>query len=574
MRRIFRLFAIIVFILLIVMGWLWWNRPQQVDMAANVPADSLVYLEANSLTDVVAAISETDAWQSVASQVAFAATGKRHDWLTYLARTTGLGSTSAVIAARAQIAFVMLELNSSGNGDLLEFKSQAALVVETHTSSSRIKPAMESTISALADRIYVHPKVEHVTIDGSEFTRWIAPDSQRRIVASVDGSVIIVGNDERAVSACLAARRGQRPSLLHKPELEEMRSRLKGDEALAFGYSSAPNAAHLVAVGAPMIFGRLFEEAQIQKLLAIGTANLLGNVGWSARRFHGGIEDSYLIDLKPDVASRLHSTFLSSEQRLQGAWEFVPADMDSVTSYNMRDPAAAWESFNAAVSSHLDVLSAVVFTTAFRALLAPYGIDEPESFLKAIKPQLLTVRADSRSERAVVISGISNASALHQFISRRFGARPRSERVGNEELLISADEGLAASFAGDYFLLGSPEDVRHCLAARATQTAITSSSSSKESLAHYLEQPSTANVVTYARDSERARAFFTAVATIRGTRNSPSFAAVDRLIEALPYATTETTLAESGFERRTRSALGQFASLVSFLTPEPVSAAP
>jgi hypothetical protein len=574
MRRILRLFAIIVFVVLIATAWFWWNRPLQVDMAANVPADSLVYLEANSLTDVAAAISGTDTWQSVAPHVGFTATRKRNDWLTSLARITGLGSTSAVIAARAQIAFVLLDLSSSGNGDSLEFKSQAALVVETHTSSSRIKPAMESAIGALADRIYLHPKVERVTIDGSEFTRWISPDGQRRIVATVDGSVVVAGNDERAVSACLAARHGQRPSLLHKAELEEMRSRLKGDKALAFGYSSAPNAARLVAIGAPMVFGRLFEEAQIQKLLAVGAANLLGNVGWSARRFKGGIEDSYLIDLKPDVATRLRSTFVSSEQLLQRAWEFVPADMDSATSYNLRDPAAGWDSFNAAVSSHLDVLSAVVFTTAFRALLAPYGIDEPDSFLKAIKPELLTVRVDSRSERAVVIAGIGSASALQQFVSRRFGARPRSEKVGNDELLISADEGLAASFAGDYFLLGSPEDVRHCLAARATRTAVTYSPSSSGSLAHYLEQPSTSNVVTYAKDNERARAFVTAVATIRGTRNSPSFAAVDRLIEALPYATTETTLGESGFERRTRSAFGQFASLISFLTPEPVSAGP
>ncbi|MCU1263849.1 MAG: hypothetical protein JWM21_167 [Acidobacteria bacterium] len=573
MRRLLRLFVIIIALFLIAILWFWWNRPTPVDMAANVPADSLVYLEANSLTDVASAVSETETWQSVATQIGFSATKRPNDWLTYLIRTTGLGSTQAVIAARSQIAFVMLNLTAAGNGDALEFKSQAALVVDTHTSAARVKPVVENAIGTLTTRVYLHPNIERVTIEGSELTRWISPDGQRRIVMAVDGSVVVIGNEEQAVSACLAARHGQRPSLLHNTELDAMRARLKANEALAFGYVSAANAARLVAAGAPILLGRLPQSEQLQKLLAVGAANLLGNVGWSARSFKGGIEDRYLIDLKPEVAARLQATFLSSEQHDQGAWEFVPASVDSVTSYNIHDPSAAWDSFNAAISSHLDVLSAVVFTTAFRAVLAPYGIDEPDSFLKSIKPQVLTVRTDLRSERATVIARIGNAEALHQFVSRRFGGHPRLEKVGPDEIVISADESLAASFVDDYFLLGEPEDVRRCLTARATHAAITSVPSGEHRLRHYLEQPSTANVVTFAKESERARAFIATVAVFRGTRSQlPS--AIDGVIAALPYAVTETTLGDNGFERRTRSAFGQFASLVSFLTPEPAGPAP
>ena len=220
----------------------------------------------------------------------------------------------------------------------------------------------------------------------SEFVRWIAPDGQRRIVASFDGSVVVVGNDERAVSACLAARRGQRPSLLHQAELEEMRSRLHASEALAFGYVSSANAAILVSEGSPLVLGKLADGGQLQKLLAVGAAKVLGNVGWSARSFRGGIEDSYSVTLKAGVVTRLRPAFSGTDQGLQGALEFLPADTYSVTSYNLRDPSAAWESINAAISSQLDTLSAVIFTAGFRALLAPYGIDEPDSFLKAIKP--------------------------------------------------------------------------------------------------------------------------------------------------------------------------------------------
>ena len=43
--------ALIVICLLVsfIFAWLWWTRPVRVDMAAYVPADSIVYVEADSL---------------------------------------------------------------------------------------------------------------------------------------------------------------------------------------------------------------------------------------------------------------------------------------------------------------------------------------------------------------------------------------------------------------------------------------------------------------------------------------------------------------------------------------------
>ena len=101
MNRILRLLAIVVVLALIAIGWFWWNQPQRVDMAAYVPADSLVYLEANSLTDVAAAITGTDAWQHLEPYLGIKGTKHQSSWLTSLIRITGLGSTPAVIAARA-----------------------------------------------------------------------------------------------------------------------------------------------------------------------------------------------------------------------------------------------------------------------------------------------------------------------------------------------------------------------------------------------------------------------------------------------------------------------------------------
>src|SRR5436190_9137616 len=262
---------------------------------------------------------------------------------------TGIGSTPMIIATRAQVAFVILDLTAVGEGDALEFKSPAALIVETHTSHGRVRPAVENILTEFTGRAYVHPKLDHINIEGNELSRWMSPDGQRRIVASVDGTVVIVGNDEKAVAACLAARHGQRPSMLQRTELQEMRARLNGDEALAFGYVSGPNAARLISQGAPIVFGRFSQEQQFQKLLAAGASKLLGNVGWSARASKGGIEDNYFVSLKPELVARLHPAFTTTQTNFQGGWEFLPPEVYSVTLYNLRDPAVAWDSLNATI---------------------------------------------------------------------------------------------------------------------------------------------------------------------------------------------------------------------------------
>jgi hypothetical protein len=227
----------------------------------------------------------------------------------------------------------------------------------------------------------------------------------------------------------------------------------------------------------------------------------------------------------------------------------------------------AWELLLAGISSQLDVVSAVMFTTSFRALLTPYGIDDPTPFLKAIKPDLLTVRLDSQADRAVLIAGIASQDDLRKIISRQFGAGAKSEKVGEVDLVTSEDDESAAGFAGDYFLLGAPDDVKRCLAARANKNTLIASSAKLESLTHYFEKPSTAIIITFAKDVDRTRALLASLAAIKGSPLTPS-PNLDQTIEGLPYAVTETTLGDGGFEKRTRSDFGQFGFLISYLAPK------
>ena len=179
MARLLRLLAVLLVIVLLIGGWFWSNRPTPVDMAAYVPADSLVYLESNSLLDVADAIGGTDAWQKLAPQVGFKLPESKNSWSAYLVRLTGLGSVSSVVATRAQVAFVILDLKAVGNGDSLEYKPEAALVVETHTSERRLKPAVESLLNDFSKRAYGDPKHAVNTIEGYELSSWVSADGQR-----------------------------------------------------------------------------------------------------------------------------------------------------------------------------------------------------------------------------------------------------------------------------------------------------------------------------------------------------------------------------------------------------------
>src|SRR5439155_5718758 len=87
-----------------IIGWLYWNRPQRIDLAAYAPSDCLAFVEANDLTEVAEGIEGTQAWRSLAVPVGAPTNLPLNRWLIRLARWTGLGSADALLLARSQIA--------------------------------------------------------------------------------------------------------------------------------------------------------------------------------------------------------------------------------------------------------------------------------------------------------------------------------------------------------------------------------------------------------------------------------------------------------------------------------------
>ena len=546
-------------------GWMWWNRPQAIDMASYAPADALVYLECNSLLDVADAIASTDAWKELSPLMGSNGSPLPSRWLTRVISWTGIGPTRSVVLARSQLAAVMLDLGATEEGETLTVKPEAAVIIETHTSEVRIRATVEDALRLFAEKSYRQPTLRKTDVAGTEFLVWSAPTSERQIVATIDGSLVIIGNSEHAVKTCLEVRRGQRPSLKSHAEMQQMRAHLASSDTLAFGFIPASNAARLLSMGAPLLFGRAPGDARFDGIIATSAAKVLAGVGWSSRKSSGGIEDHYVFSLQSAVASRMQPHFKPAASPIQ-VLDTLPDNVHSVSVYRFENPVTTWETLQTTLSSQLDTLSAMLVSALLRSALTPYGIDDPEKFLSLIGRELSTVRLTSETEQSTLVAEVRDEASLRQLLLGPAGRSQKHRSVGEAEMIEIPDKTLAVSIFKSRVLIGPPADLQQHLHAATTNRATPEDLKRFE---HFLDRSNSANVVTYTQESDRVMKFMQAISRASaGPTAGRESIELSRKIQQLPYSATETTLGNQGLERITLSSFGQFATLVPLLFPE------
>jgi len=546
-------------------GWLVWVRPGNVDMAAYAPADSLLYLEANRPVEILDAVSSTDAWKVVANLTGRPASESQGRWLRALVRWTGLGPIRTVILARSQVAVVISDLRTAEEGASLNVKTEGAFLIETHTSERRIRPVVEETLKSLADRTYGRPTERRITIDGAEFVEWLAPDASRQIVSTTLGSLVIVGTSEHIVQQCLSVAQKRAASLSADTELHAMRARLASDRALTFGYVPPANSARLLAVALPILLGQAPGDSQFQKLITNGATRVFGSVGWTSSKYSTGIEDRYSINLAPSIVDRLRPAFLSAGNPQAGSG--LP-NVYSITNYEFANPLAAWQTLKTAVSSQVDALSTILFSSLLKSALLSYGIDEPEAFLSAVNGNLQTLRVDGSSERSILIARVRDRTSLRQLFLKTLRADNSRAATADAEMFIDTEQEIAAALSNDLVVSGPAIDVRRYLEIAGD---LNKNSTNLNRMAFFASTSANPCVITYADDSDRVRRF--AATLIEAREANVSSERLEAAIALLPYSVTETRIGERGIERINRSPLGQFSSIVPLLFPEKSNAA-
>ncbi|MCA1591548.1 MAG: hypothetical protein LC754_02645 [Acidobacteria bacterium] len=554
-------------------AWLWWNRPAPVDMAAYAPADSIIYLEANSLPDILNGIVSTDAYSELAPAAGIKSDFGKISWLSRMAARTGIGSSDAVVLSRAQVAVAVLGFDAAEeSSETLKITPRAALIVETHSSGWRARAAVEKLAGDFARRTYGSPAVERKEVSGTPFVIWHSPaDARRKIVTAVLGSVAVIGNDETAVQACLAVRRGERPSLAGNDQLEAMRERLDAQNALAFGYAPTGSAAKVVEIFAPVFVSQFTDNPQVQSALAVQlpilTTRILGAAGWSSRFVDGSIEDRYFLAPTDKVARILNSSLIAADDTTSGANELLPAGTFQMSRYTFRDPAVAWQGFYASLSSQVDVAQAHIIERALEALLKPYGIEHPHEFLSAAGTEIVTAKIESTSENKLLIMAARDGEALRGQVRKSLGVKSHSRHVGNDEIFVSDDaDSRAASFVGNFLIMGDEQDVRRCLEARAIGGILRDAENFRLAKSNFSSGPPL--VTTMTADQESAAPLIKHLAKLSNSGgNNVNAQALEQALARRPYSVSETRLNNEGFIKITRSSFGLFGELIARFSP-------
>ena len=554
-----------VLLLLIVAAILWWNRPIRVDMAAYAPADSLIYIELNSLIDVAKAIEQNEVWKDFARMLGTDTT-LLPAW-SERAAGAGLAPVESVVFTRAQFALAMVGLNSVQEGDTLRVRPEIALIVETHTSNWRIKSSAIDSVKRLATYAYGQSRcTEGSTLD-AHYIECSSTVNDRKLVGAIDGSVVIVGNAAKAVQSCLEVRRGLRPSLQTDADLQRLRKTMQADSALTFGYISSANTARIFSWATPLLLGQVPGDRQLQDLLATSATKILRAIAWTSRSSPKGFEDRYLLTLDDEVRSRLEPAF-NAMSTAEGLWRFVPQEAESLTIYDQNDPLAAWASLNSAISYKLDAVSAVVFASLLRASLAVYGIENPPDVLANLDAPLATMRSSRDDKTAVLIAQVPYPSKLRLSLQKQFGSQIEIAE-GKPETLDSNRE-FAAVLLDGYVLMGRTESVKMWLEQNSKQK----NWSSKASRFQQMRSGSNVAITTFANDDARVNTFIVTLSDLRGKPLSSN--QVDELTSTTEhgiFSMTETSLNEAGIERKTRSPFGQFSTLLSFVKADSFASA-
>lgn len=573
MHKVRKALLVLLLLAAVAFAWLWLTRPTKVDMAAYVPADSIVYMEADSLPDIFEGVTSTDSWRELARAAGVEPQQAPPGWLTGLVSFTGLGPGEAVVLTRAQVGISVLGFQAAEESDTtLRFSPRAALVAETQTGEWRLRPAVEKLAADFARRSLGASSVERKEVDGVQFVSWVSSaDARRRLVTAVYETEAVIGNDEEAVRACLDVRRGSRPSLAANEQLKEMRARLGAEGALAFGFAPQGSAAKMLEVFAPAFVGGVTSESKFQSLLATVlpqlSSQMLGSVGWSSRGAGDGIEDRYFLSLPGDLSRRLQAPLAAAPVEEPGAAAFLPPETYQFTRYDLRSPEDAWRGLGAALSGQVDVSRATFVTFGLESLVKPYGIGRPREFFRACRTEIATAKLDAESAGKLLLASSRDREAMRAEVLARVGRGAHAERAGDAELLVAADpEDGAAAFAGDYLIMGSESDVRRCLSARQAGRTLRDAAALKASGQDFggEQPPPFARTVTDERESVNSVLLFLAR---RGPRAAAQTQALQDALARRGYSASETRVTEGGVEKRTRSAFGLFGEVLTRFSP-------
>ena len=503
-------------------------------MRSLVPAETLVYLETN---DLAAAL------QPIVDSKPFAEVAKNKPDFSAL---KGVQLTVAVTG------FETTEEKLTDENSVGRVQPHFVAVADTHAWNYQAVGFAEKKLGDFVANIYnSEPTLEKSDKNGGKYFTWIAKDGRKAYALVID-SLIYFGNDESSIEKCLAVKRGETDSIAKTGKVQPA-----DPKTLASGYVSTDGIAQIASIIGLKFASETSEDSEVQSAIAGILPQLLRNsvteVSWTATKTGQGIEDKYLVTMPPDVANVFNETMTPADVSEPEAASYLPANVASITRYNLKNARVAWRSVLLILQKQADPIARKIIGEVSGTFFEPYGVDDPELFLSSVGTQIVTVRLDMDSENAAAITSVIDKPKFDQSVSRTFDAsRLKFKSEVGRVLFLSRNGDMALGEFGPQFVIGELTAVNLCLYEAADRP-------------RFDKNP---NAVRFFENHDFA-------ATTYGIDTTSTGAIVDLIAPAGHGDTqtvstyfTETRFTKTGIERRTVSDFGLIGSIIAQLGAE------
>lgn len=493
-----------------------------------IPNDALVYLESNDLAKTLRSITDNPKFEAAAKS------------------KPNVSALSGVRLSIAVTGFETSEQAVTEENSVLNFQPRFVAVVETNAWSWQTTSFVENQLGEFVNEVYGGDvEMEMTPRNDGKFYVWSAPEG-RKAYALQQGSLIFFGNDETAIERCQSVKRGETESIAKNPKIAD-----DGDR-LAFGYVSAEGVGQIANIAGISLAMGASEEEEVKSFVARVLPGILRNsvkeLTWTASKTDEGVEDKILIALDDESSRVFNETIVPTRAGTSELADFVPESAASATRYLLRDPQIAWRSVVLTARKKTDETSGGLIAAFSGSLFEPYGIEDPESFLSGVGPQLVTARLTPDSEDVVVIGTVNDVARMRKGIAKEINFGRPAEKQFGADVWKSEDGEVAAAFSGDKFVIGDAEIVLKCLEAKQAH--------GNAGLARQFASSDAASITV----ANEADSFGKLIDVLAERKNED-----ERL--AISYR-TETRFNKNGIERRTISDFGLIGWIIEHLAHE------
>jgi len=527
---LFRYFFIFFLLIFVFTGC---RKVAKTDMRSLVPNDAIFFIESDDLSKTLGSITKNKALKELSAQ------------------TKDFSFLNNIQMAIAVNSFEASENKINEENSVLDFKPRFVAVAETHLWNWQAISLIENHLHKfILAKFGAETEFKKFTKDAGRWFEWTAKDDRKAFVFVIGGRIYFA-NDKDSILKCLSVSGGKTESLKINESLGKAYAE-KPENNVAFGYIS-PNGIAEIAnfISIPVAFGATENEVGRNFIISVVPKileNTTREVFWTATESDGKITDNFSINVKKDYDYFLTTTFSASTKIDSNLLRFVPADILTVTRYNLLNHSEAWRNLMAMIAKNAGSQNGKFFLRLSNNLLNSYAVTDADGFLAAVDSNILTLRFDAENKKSALLAVVRDSDKIKKSITDQINFRIPPKVFNNAEIWESKAENISAAFTENYLILGDSASVYQCLLAKTGGRNFT------QNLFYEQFSKSQATSVTFGTEANRAKSLS---AVLGG-----DFIANQ---EAVNYYLTETSQSEKGIERKTVSDFGLIGTILENL---------